>query len=521
MKKLLVIALAAIGVVACVKEEVALMPKGGAISFENAFISNSTRAAVDPSITTATLDGFNVWGFVSEYNGTIFTKKEVKKFAEGDWRYDGTQYWVPNKPYYFAALAPMNSDNWDVELAVDAAAKLGLGTVKFENINGTEDLLYAKKMVNSKGLNEEMESVKFQFQHLLSKVKFTFKNGFPTETASIKITGVEMEVPASAEIDLAQADYSKAWTGHAGTTTLKFGNVKKLSYTKDSEVSWERLTIPASASQEYNITFHVELFMGELSVYEVDMTSKVAGYELAMGHAYNFTAEIDNESLQLQEIVFDIEKVEDWDNTIQDEEIDDLQVALKELKSAATNGGSYTLRDDLDVTEPICVSGDFTLNLNGHKLYNSTDLWSDGNFGLLSVVGNGAKLTIEGDGKVEAKENDCYAIFVDNGGEVTINGGTIIGNIHAVYVSNNGGVANLNGGYYDIKQKYNATTPYRMLLNCGDTGYKSGISKIIVKGGEYVGFDPAHNDAEGANTSYVAAGYKSEQKGNNYVVVLE
>ncbi|MBO7313977.1 MAG: fimbrillin family protein, partial [Alistipes sp.] len=60
MKKLLVIALAAIGVVACVKEEVALMPKGGAISFENAFISNSTRGAVDPSTTTETLDGFNV-----------------------------------------------------------------------------------------------------------------------------------------------------------------------------------------------------------------------------------------------------------------------------------------------------------------------------------------------------------------------------------------------------------------------------------------------------------------------------
>ena len=53
------------------------------------------------------------------------------------------------------------------------------------------------------------------------------------------------------------------------------------------------------------------------------------------------------------------------------------------------------------------------------------------------------------------------------------------------------------------------------------TGYRNGISKIIVKGGEYVGFDPAHNDAEGANTNFVAAGYKSEANGNNYVVVRE
>lgn len=515
MKKLLIFALAAMGMVACVKEEVTLVPEGSAISFENAFISNSTRGAVDPSTNSNTLTGFNVWGFVKEYDGTIFTKKEVKK-VDGVWGYDGTQFWVPNQPYYFAALAPMNSANWDVELAKDEAAKLGLGTVKFENIDGTEDLLYAKKKVDSKGLNEEMESVKFQFQHLLSKVKFTFKNGFPTETASIIVSDVKMEVPASAEIDLAQADYSKAWSNYSGTTVLEFGNVEKLSYTKAAEVANERLTIPTPASQEYIITFHVELFMGALSVYEVDMTSKVTGHELAMGNAYNFTAEINNESLQLQEIVFDIQVVDSWVDPYQD-----VDVALAELKAAAKNGGSYTLCEDVDVTEPIYVSGDLTLDLNGHKLYNSTDLWSANDFALLSVEGNGAKLTINGNGTVEAKENDCYAIYVANGGEITINGGTYIGNIHAVYVSNNGGVANLNGGYYDIKQKYNATAPYRMLLNCGDTGYKNGISKIIVKGGEYVGFDPANNDAEGANTNFVAAGYKSEANGSNYVVVRE
>ena len=79
MKKLLIFALAAMGMVACVKEEVTLVPEGSAISFESAFINNSTRAAADPSTNSDNLTGFNVWGFVSEYNGTIFTKKEVKK----------------------------------------------------------------------------------------------------------------------------------------------------------------------------------------------------------------------------------------------------------------------------------------------------------------------------------------------------------------------------------------------------------------------------------------------------------
>ena len=313
MKKLLVFAFAAIGMVACVKEEVALLPKGDAICFENAFIDNATRAAVDPSITTATLSGFNVWGFVKEYDGEIFNGVEVTK-NNNVWSYEGTQYWVPNQPYYFAALAPMNSANWSVvSKATGEEAKKGLGLVYFKNVDGSEDLLYAKDMVTSKGINEDNGAVKFQFQHLLSKVKFTFKNGFPTETASIKITNVKMTTPDSGEIDLANIENGWSLDGaNLKGTTLEFGDVEKLAYTKSAEVAQERLTIPASADQHYTITFDVELFMGAQSVYEVSKTSVVTGHELAMGNAYNFIAEINPANLELEEIEFDVEDVEGW-----------------------------------------------------------------------------------------------------------------------------------------------------------------------------------------------------------------
>ena len=313
MKKLLVFALAAVGMVACMSEETTLLPQGDAISFESAFIDNATRAAADPSTTTASLDGFNVWGFVKEYDGTIFKGTEVKK-VDGAWSYQGTQYWVPNQPFYFAALAPMNSANWRVALATDEAAKLGLGTVSFTNKNGTEDLLYAKEMKVAKSLNEDNGPVKFQFQHLLSKVKFTFTNGFPTETASIEVTDVKMVVPATATIDLAQADYAKAWVLGNDTKTLEFGDVEKLACNQRAEVANERLTIPAADTQDYLISFHVKLFMGAQPVYEADLTSTVSGYELAMGHAYNFTAVINAESLQLENIVFDVHVVDEWES---------------------------------------------------------------------------------------------------------------------------------------------------------------------------------------------------------------
>ena len=124
MKKLLVFALAAIGMVACVKEEVTLLPQGDAISFESAFIDNATRAE-DPSITTATLGGFKVWGFVKEHDGEIFNGVEVTKNGNV-WSYDGTQYWVPKQPYYFAALAPVENASWDVVAKANGeAAKMG------------------------------------------------------------------------------------------------------------------------------------------------------------------------------------------------------------------------------------------------------------------------------------------------------------------------------------------------------------------------------------------------------------
>ena len=405
MKKLFVLALAAFAMVACVNEEVTELPQGDAIAFESAFIDNATRVAEDPSTTTETLDGFNVWGFVKECDGVIFNGTEVKK-TNGIWGYEGTQYWAPNQPYYFAALAPTNG-KWslaDADKATGEDAKLGLGLIAFTNENGTEDLLYAKSMKQSAGLNEPNGAVKFQFQHLLSKVKFTFKNGFPTETASIVVSNVKMAVPSLGAIDLAQADYTKGWSCAVGNSTvaLEFGNVEKLAYTQSAEAAYERFTIPATDVDDifggYIITFDIDLYMGAQKVYTVSKTSKVAGYELEMGKAYNFTAEINPDNLELEEIVFDVHAVDGW----VPEGGETVDVAFAELKAAAANGGTYTLYKDIDMPEALYVKGDLTLNLNGKKLYTSAAVGNPYDLALVNVAGANAKLTLNGEGAVEA-----------------------------------------------------------------------------------------------------------------------
>ena len=44
MKKIFLVALAAIGMTACMQDEVMEIANGGAIAFENAFVGNATRA---------------------------------------------------------------------------------------------------------------------------------------------------------------------------------------------------------------------------------------------------------------------------------------------------------------------------------------------------------------------------------------------------------------------------------------------------------------------------------------------
>ncbi len=415
MKKLLVIALAAFAMVACVNEEVTELPQGDAITFESAFIDNATRAAVDPSTTTATLDGFNVWGFVKEYDGEIFNGTEVEKVG-GVWGYEGTQYWVPNQPYYFAALAPMNG-SWTVAKATGEDAKKGLGTVSFTNNAGTEDLLYAKTMMTSKDLNEPNGAVKFQFQHLLSKVKFTFKNGFPTSTASIKVTNVKMTAPAEAKINLAQDNYAKAWTDHANTTTLEFGNVEieKLANTQSAEVANERLTIPAAASQSYKITFDVELFMGAQSVYTVTKTSTVTGYELEMGKAYNFTAEINPDNLDLEDIVFAVESVEGW---VSGSDVPAVPVALVNGKNYGTFAEAWDAAVaggyELKLVENVTLDADNTITL------------AEGATATLDLNGKTLSLVSNDDTEVTRAAKSGNRVGFDVRGTMTVKNGTVV-----------------------------------------------------------------------------------------------
>ena len=320
MKKLLVVALATLGMVACVNENVLETPKSDVIAFGNAYIDNATRPAQDPSFNQleGNLDAFNVWAFMNSTNGPVFEGEKVTKNGNV-WGYDGIQYWSPEKNYYFAALAPVENNHWDVTTATGEDAKLGLGLVTFTNEKGTEDLIYAKKSVHTPAmsvlLESGMEPVKMQFQHLLSKVKFTFTNGFTTGNAGVVIENITMKAPGAGEINLAQADYANEWDLDGTDVTLEFGDVRELAAAQTTpdkdECQYERLSIPADATYEYEINFTVKLYHGTELAATIDKVSTVSGVAFEMGKAYNLTATITPENLELLPIEFEVE-IDDW-----------------------------------------------------------------------------------------------------------------------------------------------------------------------------------------------------------------
>ena len=189
------------------------------------------------------------------------------------------------------------------------------------------------------------------------------------------------------------------------------------------------------------------------------------------------------------------------------------------LQEAVAVGGEVKLLKDVDISETVIVTKAIKLDLNGKTIRNTNDLWEKrtDDWSLISVRAGG-DLTITGNGTLQAKENDCYAVDVQDGAKLTIENGTFVGNVHAVYV--NQGELTVKGGTYSIQQIFSSEKPYEFVLNCYDANFKNGTAKIIVTGGTFEKFNPANCKAEGEGTNFVAPGYAVKTlEGEKYQVV--
>ena len=176
---------------------------------------------------------------------------------------------------------------------------------------------------------------------------------------------------------------------------------------------------------------------------------------------------------------------------------------LTDAINAAQGGQTVRLLADVEQNAQLTIEKSITLDLNGKTIKNTVDIWGDNANAILSIK-NGAKVTITGNGTIDAKENDCYTINVVKG-DLTIENGTFYGNVSVVQVQE--GTLSVKGGTFDLHQKWEGSSKY--LINCIDEAYVDGSANVAISGGTFVGFDPnvsPEQKVDGKTPSFAAPG---------------
>ena len=164
------------------------------------------------------------------------------------------------------------------------------------------------------------------------------------------------------------------------------------------------------------------------------------------------------------------------------------------------------LEKDIDVEGVLVVGRKVILDMNGKTLSNSQDLWNNATnaWSIVSVRENG-DLVIKGNGKIHAKENDCYAVDIMDGGKLVIENGEFIGNISAVYAYE--GSVKIKDGTYSIQQPNDngVEGPYGQTINIKNEN--ADKTTVEITGGVFKNFNPS--DKTDNKDKLVADGYEA------------
>ena len=327
MKKIFVAMLALAAATACSNDELVSVNQE-AIGFDNAFINNSVRSKYDPSFKEGNMfTDFAVYGYVE--GAVLLDGVRVAQDVTNDdltkstWKYEDTQYWIAGAKYNFNAVAPMTDGGWEKAEGTNSSKTV----LSFTN-NGTTDLLYAYATAEGKVSGNAL--VGFTFRHVLSKVKFSFKNDYNATNATIRVKNVQItDAYKTGTVTLTDAT---VWSAQDDNTlTLNFGNaavdaadaVQAFGYQSTLESYNELLLIPGAGKtvvdgkNTYTIKFTVDLLVSGDVVKSYNHTIN-AEFAPEAGNSYNLTATIDATNIdpqhQQEPIEFTVTSIGGWAN---------------------------------------------------------------------------------------------------------------------------------------------------------------------------------------------------------------
>lgn len=324
MKKFILPLIAIAAFASCSKDNI-IDENRQVIRFDAPFINNATKA-IDPSYSDANpINEFQVWGTVKGTQNTVglFATNgygaTVTRDGAGDgfpFACDETEYWLPSAEYNFYAIAGAG-DKVTLTNGVPTA-------ITRYTADGTTDLIYAQSAsikttaaaTPEDGSLNENGCVAFSFDHLLSKVKFTFTNGFPANSdVSLRVKNIAI----TNAISLANYTISsKTWTA-LNVASQSFGHgvaadatevVDALAIEPNQSVTsnYERMLIPGNRS--WTVQFDVEYLKQDINgkwqvVASESKKQATVTTTFTAGYSYNLTATITS---QFKEITFTVDE---------------------------------------------------------------------------------------------------------------------------------------------------------------------------------------------------------------------
>lgn len=308
MKKDLFLLAAAVVVMAgCSKTEMVEMPDSAVIGFGNAYIGNPIQSRAVSTLTTANIDAFYVYGGHDNSLTNTFDGTKVSK-SGGTWSYSPVRYWNAGTTYRFAAYAPEIPDGKGTVGTDDANGRLTFTDYVCDPDNQL-DLIYAEQSTTAQAENNS--PVSFNFQHLLSMIKFTFKSGFPND---VPVTVSELKVYGMA----AQGTYNNGWTPDETQAVAEGAPFNEL-VTTTAENTASQATQAASANfvvipqsgGSVTVSFKAAVSLDASEVKTKEFTTTlVPAWEA--GNCYNYVATITEQNMEVESITYDDPTVTEW-----------------------------------------------------------------------------------------------------------------------------------------------------------------------------------------------------------------
>lgn len=314
--KLFVAALATLAFASCSETETVEMPSSAAIKFDNVFVGNAVRAAIND---VDGLASFKVFAGFNEEEGTqsytnVYNNTEVTRGGEKPsytWTPAYTAYWQAGKTYKFQAYASEQNGT---------ATANGVSFTDYTVANGaieTQEDLLVTNVVSQDGKASANDAVPLQFRHALSMVKFTIKNGF-AGNVDLKVTGLTLK-QVNTKGNYTNNGATGTWSAQNTPGDFVFGDIAETIAVNGNKSTAERIVLPQDF-ENLQVTFTVTA-TGALDMTK-ELTVKLHNANLTEGKRVNFVATINETNIdpdgQLEPIVFNpsVDAWEDYgDNT--------------------------------------------------------------------------------------------------------------------------------------------------------------------------------------------------------------